>query len=71
MNRFLALLVVVLLAADALTLGEIQQLRARTAPPDLTPRVAQLEKDVAQDQQDIGEMKQELAIIARRGQPSD
>ena len=40
-------------------------------PPDLTPRVAQLEKDLAQAQQDIGELKQEMALVQRRGQPAD
>jgi len=71
MNRLLGLLVVVLLAADLFTLGVLQKLRSQPAAPDLTPRVLQLEKDLAQAQQDIGELKQEMALLARHGQPAD
>ena len=49
----------------------MQALFRPTAPPDLSPRVAQLETDLGQAQQDIGEMKQELALLTRRGQPAD
>ena len=59
------------MAADLFTLGVLQQWRTRPAAPDLTPRVAQLEKDLAQAQQDIGELKQEVALLARHGQPDD
>jgi hypothetical protein len=71
MNRLLALLVAVLIAGDLVTLTAVQRWRSRPPAPDLTPRVAQLEKDVAQEQQDIGELKQEVALLARRGQPND
>ena len=68
MNRLLALIVAMLLAVDVYTLGVLQKWRSQAAAPDLTPRVAQLEKDLAQAQQDIGELKQEMAIVARHGQ---
>jgi len=71
MNRLLALIVAVLLAGDIYTLALLEKWRSRPAPPDLTPRVAQLEKDLSQAQQDIGELKQEMAIVTRRGQPAD
>lgn len=71
MNRLLALLVAVLLAVDVVTLTAVQKWRSQPTTPDLTPRVAQLEKDLAQAQQDIGELKQEVALLARRGQPSE
>jgi hypothetical protein len=71
MNRLLALLVAVLLAVDLVTLTAVQKWRNQPPAPDLTPRVAQLEKDVAQAQQDMGELKQEVALLARRGQPAD
>jgi len=68
MNRLLALIVVVLLAVDVFTLAVLQKWRSQPAAPDLTPRVAQLEKDLSQAQQDIGELKQEMAIVVRHGQ---
>lgn len=71
MNRLLALIVVVLLAVDIFTLGLIEKWRSQPPPPDLTSRVALLERDLAQAQQDIGELKQEMALLARRGQPAD
>jgi hypothetical protein len=71
MNRLLAFLVAVLLAVDLLTLTAVQKWRSQPPAPDLTPRVDQLEKDLAQAQQDIGELKQEMALVIRRGQPSD
>ena len=71
MNRLLALLVVVLLAADLVTLSAVERWHAQPPPPDLTPRVDQMEKDLSQAQQDIGELKQELALMQRRGQPDD
>jgi hypothetical protein len=71
MNRLLALMVVVLMAVDLITLTAVEKLSHRPSPPDLTPRVAQLETDLSQAQQDIGEMKQELALMARRGQAAD
>lgn len=71
MNRLLVFLVAVLLGADVVTLTAVQKWRSRPAPPDLTPRVDQMEKDLAQAQQDIGELKQEVALLARRGQPAD
>ena len=71
MNRLLALLVVVLVAVDVVTLTAIQKWHNQPQPPDLTARVAQLEKDVSQAQQDIGELKQEMAIVARHGQSGD
>jgi len=71
MNRLLALTVALLLAVDILTLTAVQRWRSQPPPPDLTPRVAQLEKDLSQAQQDIGELKQEMALVARHGQPSD
>jgi hypothetical protein len=71
MNRLLALIVAVLVVADVFTLGALEKLRSRPAPPDLTARVAQLEKDLSQDQRDIGELKQEMALLQRRGQPND
>jgi len=71
MNRVLALIVAMLVAVDIYTLGVMEAWRRRPAPPDLTPRVAQLEKDLAQAQSDIGEMKQELLLVERRGQGAD
>jgi hypothetical protein len=71
MNRLLALMVIVLMAVDVVTLTAVEKLSYRPAPPDLTPRVEQLEKDLSQAQRDIGEMKQEMALMARRGQPGD
>ena len=71
MNRLLALMVALLLAGDVFTLSVLQKWRSQPAAPDLTPRVAQLEKDLSQAQQDIGELKQEMALLQRRGQPSD
>ncbi len=71
MNRLLALAVAVLLAVDLVTLAAVQRWRGQPPPPDLTPRVDQLEKDLAQAQQDIGELKQEMALVARHGQPAD
>ena len=71
MNRLLTLLVAILFAADLFTLAVVEQLRSRPAPPDLTPRVVQLEKGLSQAQQDIGELKQQLALLSHRGQPSD
>ena len=71
MNRLLALLVAILLAVDVVTLTAIQRWHSQPPPPDLTARVAQLEKDEAQSQQDIGELKQEVALLARHGQPGD
>ncbi len=71
MNRLLALLVTILIAADILTLTAVQKWRTQPPPPDLTPRVAQLEKDLSQAQQDIGELKQEMALVLRHGQPND
>jgi hypothetical protein len=68
MNRLLALLVVVLVAVDVVTLTAIQKWHNQPQPPDLTARVAQLEKDDAQSQQDIGELKQEVLLLARHGQ---
>jgi hypothetical protein len=64
-------MVVMLMAVDLVTLGAVEKLSRRPTAPDLTPRVTQLEADVAQAQQDVGEMKQELALLARRGQPTD
>jgi len=71
MNRLLAVMVAVLLAVDVFTLSLMQKWRSQPAAPDLTPRVAQLEKDLSQAQQDIGELKQEVALLQRRGQPND
>ena len=71
MNRLLTLMVIVLMAVDLVTLTAVERISRRPVPPDLTPRVTQLETDLAQAQQDIGEMKQELAIMARRGQAAD
>ncbi len=71
MNRLLALLVTILIAADILTLTAVQKWRTQPPPPDLTPRVVQLEKDLSQAQQDIGELKQEMALVLRHGQPND
>ena len=68
MNRLLALLVAILVAVDLITLTAIQKWRRQPQPPDLTTRVAQLEKDEAQSQQDIGELKQEVLLLARHGQ---
>jgi hypothetical protein len=71
MNRFLALMVLLLMVADGITLSSVQRLSHRPAPPDLTPRVEQLEKDLSQAQSDIGEMKQELIMINSRGRAAD
>jgi hypothetical protein len=71
MNRLLPLIVAVLVVVDVFTLGALQKWRSQPTPPDLTPRVAQLEKDLLQAQQDIGELKQEMALVQRRGQPAD
>jgi len=71
MNRLLAVMVAVLLAVDVFTLSVMEKWRSQPVAPDLTPRVAQLEKDVAQAQQDVGELKQEVALLQRRGQPND
>ena len=68
MNRLLAVIVAMLVLADIVTLSAVQRWRSQPAPPDLTPRVAQLEKDLSQAQQDIGELKQEIAIVQRHGQ---
>lgn len=70
MTRLLTVLVLVLLAADGLTLSAFSRRRTE-GPPDLTPRVKQLETDLAQAQQDIGELKQEVALLARHGQPDE
>jgi hypothetical protein len=71
MNRLLALLVIVLMGVDLVTLTAVQKWHHQPAPPDLSARVAQLETDLAQAQQDIGELKQEMAIVQRHGQPAD
>jgi len=71
MNRLLAMTVAVLLAVDIYTLAVMQKWRSAPAGPDLTPRVAQLEKDLGQAQQDIGELKQEMQIVTRHGQMGD
>jgi hypothetical protein len=71
MNRLLPLIVALLVVVDVYTLGVLQKWRSQPAPPDLTPRVAQLETQLAQAQQDIGELKQEIALLERRGQPAD
>jgi hypothetical protein len=71
MNRLLVSMVAVLLAVDMVTLTAVERWRNQPAAPDLTPRVVQLEKDLSQAQQDIGEMKQEMALLAHRGQPND
>lgn len=68
MNRLLAVIVAMLVLADIVTLSAVERWRSQPAPPDLTPRVAQLEKDLSQAQQDIGELKQEIAIVQRHGQ---
>jgi len=71
MNRLLPIIVVALVAADVFTLSAVEKLRSQPAPPDMTVRVTQLEKDLSQAQQDIGELKQEMALIQRRGQSAD
>jgi len=71
MNRLLAFIVAVLLAVDVVTLSAVERWRSQPPPPDLTPRVAQLEKDVSQAQQDIGELRQEMALVVRHGQSGD
>jgi hypothetical protein len=71
MPRLLALLVALLLAVDVVTLSAVEKWRSQPPPPDLSPRVAELEKEVSQAQQDIGELKQEMALVARHGQPGD
>jgi hypothetical protein len=71
MNRLLAPIVAALVIGDVFTLRAIEKMRSQPPPPDLTPRVVQLETDLSQAQQDIGEMKQELALLQRHGQPGD
>ena len=71
MNRLLPMIVALLVAMDLFTLDALEKLRNRPAPPDLTPRVQQLETDLVQAQQDIGELKQEMLIIQRHGQAAD
>jgi len=71
MNRLLLFMVVLLMAVDVVTLAAVQRMRSQPTAPDLTPRVAQLEHDLSQAQQDIGELKQEMALVARHGQPTD
>ncbi|MGA3172563.1 MAG: hypothetical protein ABSE62_16295 [Chthoniobacteraceae bacterium] len=71
MNRLLPLIVAVLAALDIVTLTAVEKLAHRPAPPDLTPRVAQLETELSQAQQDIGELKQEVQLLQRRGQAAD
>jgi hypothetical protein len=71
MNRLLAFMVIVLMAVDVITLSAVEKLSRRPQPPDLTARVDQLDKDLSQAQQDIGEMKQEMALMAHRGQAAD
>jgi hypothetical protein len=71
MNRLIPLIVALLVVADGFTLSVLQKWRTQPRPPDLTPRVAQLEKDLSQAQQDIGELKQEMALVQHRGQPAD
>lgn len=70
MTRLLIVLVVALLLADAVTLVALSP-RHAAVQPDLEPRVRQLETDLAQAQQDLGELKQEMQILQRRGQPQD
>jgi hypothetical protein len=71
MNRLLPLIVAMLVLVDVFTLGILENWRSRPVPPDLTPRVAQLETDLSQAQQDIGELKQEVLLLQHRGQPND
>jgi hypothetical protein len=71
MNRALPLIVAMLVAVDIYTLSVMQAWRSRPQPPDLTPRVAQLEKDLSQAQADIGDLKQQMLLVERRGQPPD
>jgi len=71
MNRLLPIIVALLVVADFFTLSLLEKMRSRPAPPDLTPRVQQLETDLVQAQQDIGELKQEMQMIQRRGQAAD
>ncbi len=71
MNRLLPVVVALLVGADILFLGVFQKWRSQPVPADLSPRVARLEADLAQAQQDIGELKQEVLLLQRRGQPSD
>ncbi len=71
MNRLLPLIVAILAAVDVVTLAAVEKLRSRPVPPDLTPRVAQLETDLSQAQQDIGDLKQEVALLQHRGQAAD
>ena len=71
MNRLLLFMVVLLMAVDVVTLAAVQRMRSQPTAPDLTPRVEQLEHDLSQAQQDIGELKQEMALVARHGQPTD
>jgi hypothetical protein len=71
MNRLLPIIVGLLVVTDIFTLSLLQDWRSRPAAPDLTPRVVQLEKDLAQAQQDIGELKQQILLLNRRGQPAD
>lgn len=67
MNRLLPPIVFLLVIADVLILGTLEKMHSQPPPPDLTPRVAQLEKDLSQAQQDIGELKQEMQIVQRHG----
>jgi hypothetical protein len=71
MNRLLPFMVAVLAALDLVTLAAVEKLKARPTPPDLTPRVAQLETDLSQAQSDIGELKQEVLLLQHRGQGGD
>jgi len=71
MTRVLPVIVALLVLADIFTLGSLQKLRTQPPPPDLTPRVDQLEKDISQAQQDIGELKQQILLLQHRGQSSD
>ena len=71
MTRVLPVIVALLVLADFFTLGSLQKLRTQPPPPDLTPRVDQLEKDISQAQQDIGELKQQILLLQHRGQSSD
>lgn len=65
------MVVALLVLADFFTVDAVEKLRNRPVPADLTPRVKQLETDLAQAQQDIGELKQEMQILQRRGQAAD
>lgn len=71
MNRLIVVIVVMLFAMDLFTLGVMEKWKRRPAPPDLSGRVTALEKELAQAQADIGELKQEMQLVERRGQPPD